>query len=647
MRSFGEIQFRLTQEAMNLYLLWAPPRVQVPAPAPLAALPAPGPIAALLSGSPWRDNLIMLADRICRGCIPLLGYEAEFPSPIAWRRDPHSGVESDLRYFRTLPYLDAAQVGDQKAIWELNRHHHLVVLAQAFLCTNDDRYLLEIVRQWESWQAANPFHRGMNWAAALEVAFRAFSWIWVYHLAGNRMEPSFARRFLESLHQHGCHLEWNLSVYSSPNTHLLGEAAALHALGALFPQFPRAAKWKAQGAAAVQGHMETHVRPDGTYFEQTSYYHLYALDFFLFHALLEPVPDSYRGKLARMAEYVAALQGRSRLLPFLGDDDGGRLFHPYGARNGFGRASVATAALFLGHSGLEYEAGDRYEQALWWLGAPRLSAGAPCQSSPPRPALFADAGVAVLAAGGIQVIVDAGPFGEGTAGHSHSDTLSVLVRHGGSEILVDAGTYTYLADTAARDWFRSTAAHNTIRIDGRDQATRSGTFRWIDRPRVEIAQCEPHYVDAAVSYGGFRHRRRVFLWEPGAAVVVLDEVSSADSAPHSLEQFWHWGPSTNGARLFSTLEESCETTTGGEHGWRSPAFGVRHQSPVTRILYQGPLPTVLGAWLDLAGAAPGRLDARPHRDGWMLSLGAPSGPAVWFPPQGAPQVQQGGAGPLA
>ncbi len=48
------------------------------------------------------------------------------------------------------------------------------------------------------------------------------------------------------------------------------------------------------------------------------------------------------------------------------------------------------------------------------------------------------------------------------------DLRSVL-----EEILVDAGTYTYV-EPQWRDWFRATAAHNTVRIDGRDQAVAAG-----------------------------------------------------------------------------------------------------------------------------------------------------------------------------
>ena len=58
------------------------------------------------------------------------------------------------------------------------------------------------------------------------------------------MDGSFRREFLTELYRHGLHLEYNLSLYFSPNTHLLGEALALHAIGRLFPEFPRSASWR-------------------------------------------------------------------------------------------------------------------------------------------------------------------------------------------------------------------------------------------------------------------------------------------------------------------------------------------------------------------------------------------------------------------
>jgi hypothetical protein len=232
LRSPKEYAFRLRQEIRNVTLCAFPPtlRRDTPIPSPLPFLPAPAPIIERLRGTNFAADLIATADAILQHRFPLLGITVDTGPEIQWRRDYSRRIETGLQYFRRIPYLDATQSGDHKRIWELNRHQHLVLLAQAWLLTGHPPYLKEILAQLESWTAANPLQRGINWTSALEVAFRALSWIWLYHLAGKELPAAF----LELLYQHGRHLEPNLSHYFSPNTHLLGEAVALHALGLMF-----------------------------------------------------------------------------------------------------------------------------------------------------------------------------------------------------------------------------------------------------------------------------------------------------------------------------------------------------------------------------------------------------------------------------
>ncbi len=189
--------------------------------------------------------------QILQDHLPLLGFSIDFNG--CWRQDPNSGIESGTPYFRRVPYLDAQAAGDHKNIWEINRHQHWVLLAQAFLFTRRSAFLEHIERQFDSWVEQNPYMRGINWTSALEVAFRAMSWVWTYHLAGAAMSESLRTRLLDGIYQHGCYLEYNLSVYFSPNTHLLGEAVVLHALGTLFPAFPRATQWRELGGAFAMG----------------------------------------------------------------------------------------------------------------------------------------------------------------------------------------------------------------------------------------------------------------------------------------------------------------------------------------------------------------------------------------------------------
>jgi hypothetical protein len=60
-----------------------------------------------------------------------------------------------------------------------------------------------------------------------------------------------------------------------------------------------------------------------------------------------------------------------------------------------------------------------------------------------------------------------GIFGKGS--HTHNDKLSFVLRLGGREIFCDSGTGCYTREIATRNRFRSTAAHNTLLLDGTEQ----------------------------------------------------------------------------------------------------------------------------------------------------------------------------------
>ena len=598
MRSPSELLYRARQEASNLLLLAAPPHLEVDVPIELPLLPSAATVAGALGGTSFAAEVEILAGDLLEHRFPLLSLTVNAGPRIAWRRDVVHGRETDTRYFRRVPYLDFARAGDHKIIWELNRHQHLVALAQAFTLTGRSEFAKEIFRQMESWMAANPFLRGINWASALEVAFRALSWIWVWHLTAGCMPPTCRARVALELYRHGCYLERNLSVYFSPNTHLLGEAVALHALGVLFPAFPGARRWAETGARVVREQLARQVRPDGSHFEQSAYYHVYALDFFLFHAVLARPGGEYTARLETMAGYLRALMGPARALPLVGDDDGGRLFHPYGERVWFGRATLATCAALLGRSEWPGEPEDLHVQAVWWLGDGVLRHKVPLSAPPFSSRLFADAGVAVMADGPNHVVVKAGPFGEGSGGHSHSDVLSLVARRGPREILIDSGTFTYVADMGERNAFRGTAAHNAVRIAGRDQAVPAGPFRWTEKPQTAIHEWAPGSCDvleAECSYGGFTHRRRVLFLKPDV-VATLDEILGP-AGEWDVEQFWHLATPEDAVRL--AFNAAAETLA----GWRSRVFGAKEAATVLRVPYRGTLPVRMAAVLDL-GEAP-------------------------------------------
>jgi len=214
--------------------------------------------------------------------------------------------------------------------------------------------------------------------------------------------------------------------------------------------------------------------------------------------------------------------------------------------------------------------------------------------------------------------VDAGPFGRGSAGHSHSDTLSIIATCNREEILIDPGTYTYMADPHWRNWFRGSAAHNSVRIDAADQALPDGPFRWAKTPHVQIHEWQSisdhDYLDAGCryEYRELTHRRRVLLLKHRQLVFVFDQISG-EPGQHLFEQFWHTGKRAvrlgSGvfqlgarARLIFPAETVADLSSGGQHGWRSTAYGRKSESPVIRVSRTAALPTEFWSVLDCSGS---------------------------------------------
>ncbi len=197
------------------------------------------------------------------------------------------------------------------------------------------------------------------------------------------------------------------------------------------------------------------MKPDGSHFEQSTYYHVYAVDFFVFYYLLAGKPAHLEPALIRMAEYLHWLLGPARRIAFFGDDDGGRLFHPQGKRDEFGRATLATCGILFNRESWIGNREDIAAQAAWWLGAATLSRARDASLPPAGAKEFAFAGMIFLQSKDFYIQFDAGPFGWAGAGHSHADTLSFVLWHNNELVLTDPGTFTYLGNPADREKFRS------------------------------------------------------------------------------------------------------------------------------------------------------------------------------------------------
>jgi hypothetical protein len=538
------------------------------------------------------EQIVEQANQIRKHRFDLLGYkDLDYGSAIDWHLDAVHAKHAPRKMFYNVRYLDYEEVGDSKVTWELNRHQHLVTLAKAYRLTGDRCYADEILQQWRHWWAENPYPVGINWASSLEAAFRSLSWIWTYHLLyGCPGLPDFREEWLRGLALHGRYIEKYLSTYFSPNTHLLGEGVALFFLGVLFPALRGADRWMSLGWDIVLREAKHQVRADGFHFEQSTYYHVYALDFFLHAVLLAslneiPVPKLFEDSLEKMLTALY-LMGRWGQPPRFGDDDGGRVFDPRRNRPEHLLDPLATGAILFQRGDFKLAAGGLREETLWLLGTEGVHRWNELgeASQPVGSAALTESGYYMLTgSNSTQITVDAGPLGVESCGHGHADALSLCLQSEGHPLLIDPGTYEYIGSGAERDLFRGTGMHNTLRVDGADQAETSTAFSWrrLNQCKVDRWIQGRNFDVLVASHNGYQrldqpvtHRRWVVSVKNGV-YLVRDEIEG--EGRHHLEIAWHL------AQELQLVQEGLFRVKGGTLGLALiPAQGHRWAEQVSR-----------------------------------------------------------------
>jgi hypothetical protein len=510
------------------------------------------------------SGLLRDAEKVREGKFDLLGYrDLSYGSPIDWHLDPISGRRAPLVHWSQVPYLDATIAGDHKVVWELNRHQHFITLGRAYWATNDEAFADTIAHHVTSWMDQNPPKVGINWASSLEVAFRAISWVWAMHFLRESpaLTPELYRRMLVFLDLHGRHVERYLSTYFSPNTHLTGEALGLYVLGQCVPMLAAAGRFRRTGRRILVDQLSRQVRSDGVYVEQSPYYQRYTLDFYLLAlALAERCGDSLRPEIAprlsAAAEHLMYLMRPDRSWPLIGDDDGGQMLPLRGRAANDYRPTLALAAATFGRGDMAACGGSAPEELLWILGKEGLARFDAIRAEYPTPpsAAFHEGGFYVMrndwSAGSDYAVIDAGDHGFLNAGHAHADALGIDMSLAGMPVFVDPGTGSYTADPAARDYYRGTAVHNTVTVDGLSSSEPGQTaFSWATMARVTVRK----WISAS-SFDFFRgshdgysrlpdpatHERSV-LFLKGRYWILRDRIES--DGPHDIAVHFHCSPS--------------------------------------------------------------------------------------------------------
>ncbi|OPY13632.1 MAG: Heparinase II/III-like protein [Syntrophus sp. PtaB.Bin138] len=213
--------------------------------------------------------------------------------------------------------------------------------------------------------------------------------------------------------------------------------------------------------------------------------------------------------------------------------------------------------------------------------------------------------------------------------HGHADALSVTVSVKGVPFLVDTGTYRYNGAPDYRKYFKGTRAHNTVTVDGRDQAIQVTSFIWGRSYQARLTRTETRVegLFLEVAHDGYTrlkspvvHRRALLVGSEGS-LLVRDTFSGTGS--HDFEQNFHLHPEVRATRSgewwrLEAASVACHmrqmrgkalTLHAGEEdppfGWHSPSYGLKVKSGVLSSRDRGPAAGVLFITAFCTGEPPG------------------------------------------
>ncbi len=459
----------------------------------------------------------------------------------------------------------SSEIGDIKYVWELNRHQHFFLLGKAYFITGEEKYAEEICSQLESWMDQNPPYYGVNWISPLELSLRIISWL--VSLDFIKDSTSLTRylfsKIIKYIYLQAEFIKKNLSKYSSANNHLIGEGAGLFIAGIFFPHLKKASKWKKRGYDILVEEMKKQSYTDGVNKEQAISYQCFVLDFFLLAGLLGKkaginFPDSYWQGLEKMMEFIFSIMDCKGNVPNIGDSDDGQVivfdsatnFNPY-------CSLLATGAVLFERADFKYKATEFDEKSFWLLGQEgkkkfeEIVIQGERITSFLQSRAFPEGGYYILRSGRggdeIVMVFDCGTLGYlSLAAHGHSDALSFTLNVGGNPVFIDTGTYTYHVDEEWRNYFRGTAAHNTIRIDKENQSVMEGPFLWGKKAKacIENWKFTEKYDIVRGYHDGYTrlkdpviHKREIFFDKAKGVFVIKEFITAKDR--HLTEQFFH------------------------------------------------------------------------------------------------------------
>ncbi|TXI16812.1 MAG: alginate lyase family protein [Nitrosomonas sp.] len=466
-----------------------------------------------------------------QSCLPDLPWRHEaipapqyysMPAIRNWHEEPSTQQLWPVKFFARIHFSSGNPIGDIQLAWNRSRLQDLVTLGLAANLTNNSHTQHQLTQQIEaalqSWLDSNPWLFGIHYISTMECALRLISICHAFDLIRNNQVSTQAWQNLVYLvHSHAYFIRRRLCLYSYAGNHTIGECAGLIYAGVLFPEFPDANEWSLIGLCHMEREASIQILEDGGNREQSFRYLALIVDLCgLITMLLKhhnrPVPNVIEQAWQRGSAFLQAFASSPDYLPAVGDSDDGYALSPY--------------------LQLSWKNDNKIDHAP----------GYPLQ-------IFSPSGYSKIS-GTVNhgmMRFSHGKLGIASGfGHGHADALSVCWDIDSQPILVDPGTYLYDKEPHFRHYFRGTAAHNTVVVDGRDQALQNHktSFGWLQPYTANLVWHHQNFNGRIVllaNHNGYSDIEvlhwRALIYDHTIGWIVWDRIEG--KGKHHLAMHWH------------------------------------------------------------------------------------------------------------
>ena len=484
------------------------------------------------------------------------------PTPVQNGELPQTGQLVFLNRTHKLGWPPQWQQPNLPKLWQYNLHYHDFIWDLTF---EESRTAVTC------WIKECTFESGRVEWRPYPTSLRITNW--VKYFFGNYRSQTFSdQAFLNKLiYSLSLQAIWLLKriEYHLLANHLLENATALCTIGAFFDG-PLAQTCKQKGWRILKDQLPTQILEDGGHFERSAMYHcrlLYCL-LDLYNACDNACQEVLLPYIQRMCSWLLLNCHPDGQIQLFNDAAMNVYLHPVKLQEYAKSMLPETSQIFDKSTMLDRPFACPSSGYYGWVGNE-----------------------------GTYLICDAAPLGpDYCLAHGHADIFGFELSVYGQRVIVDTGTFSYDVGEN-RAFTRSTAAHNTVEIDGKDQSEMWYAFRVARRGKpydVQFHSSNDGFVlsgwhDGYKRLSGRPVHERKFEWNRSGMLKVRDKVVSRKK--HRVVSRVHMHPyceiRREGPRVFqiswpggsavvTTVE--CKDAVIGQYDY-APEFGRKFIAP--------------------------------------------------------------------